>query len=45
LNARIKAMQVLLDRSQNAVESGWLEYGIAKAKGQLTPANPAASGP
>jgi len=45
LNVRIKAMQVLLDRSQNAVESGWLEYGIAKAKGQLTPANPAASGP
>jgi alkyl sulfatase BDS1-like metallo-beta-lactamase superfamily hydrolase len=45
LNARIKAMQVLLDRSQNAVESGWLEYGIAKAKGQLTPASPAASSP
>ena len=45
LNARIKALQVLLDRSQNAVESGWLEYGIAKAKEQLTPARPAASGP
>jgi alkyl sulfatase BDS1-like metallo-beta-lactamase superfamily hydrolase len=35
LNARIKALQVLLDRSENFVESGWLEYGIGKAKEQL----------
>lgn len=45
LNARIKAMQILLDRSQNAVESGWLEYGIGKAKQQLAPATPGTSSP
>ena len=35
LNARIKALEVLRDRSENFVETGWLEYGIDKAKGQL----------
>ena len=38
LNARIKALEVLRDRSENFVETGWLEYGIDKAKGQLPPA-------
>jgi hypothetical protein len=38
LNARIKALEVLRDRSENFVETGWLEYGIDKAKGQLAPA-------
>jgi len=37
LNARIKALEVLRDRSENFVETGWLEYGIDKAKGQLAP--------
>jgi alkyl sulfatase BDS1-like metallo-beta-lactamase superfamily hydrolase len=35
LNARIKALEVLRDKSENYVETGWLEYGIDKAKGQL----------
>jgi alkyl sulfatase BDS1-like metallo-beta-lactamase superfamily hydrolase len=39
LNARIKALELLRDRSENYVETGWLEYGITKAKGQLSPAN------
>jgi alkyl sulfatase BDS1-like metallo-beta-lactamase superfamily hydrolase len=34
LNARIKALQYLQDRSENFAESGWLEYGITKAKDQ-----------
>ncbi|HST08819.1 MAG TPA: alkyl sulfatase dimerization domain-containing protein [Terriglobales bacterium] len=34
LNARIKALQYLQDHSENFVESGWLEYGITKAKEQ-----------
>jgi alkyl sulfatase BDS1-like metallo-beta-lactamase superfamily hydrolase len=37
LNARIKALEILRDRSENFVETGWLEYGIDKAKGQLAP--------
>jgi alkyl sulfatase BDS1-like metallo-beta-lactamase superfamily hydrolase len=37
LHARIKALEVLRDRSENFVETGWLEYGIDKAKGQLAP--------
>jgi alkyl sulfatase BDS1-like metallo-beta-lactamase superfamily hydrolase len=39
LNARTKALEVLRDRSENFVETGWLEYGIDKAKGQLAPAH------
>ncbi len=39
LNARIKALEVLRDRSQNYVESSWLDYGISKAKAQLTSSN------
>jgi alkyl sulfatase BDS1-like metallo-beta-lactamase superfamily hydrolase len=39
LNARIKALEVLRDRSENFVETGWLEYGIDKAKAQLPPAH------
>jgi alkyl sulfatase BDS1-like metallo-beta-lactamase superfamily hydrolase len=35
LNARIKVLQNLQDHSENFVESGWLEYGITKAKDQL----------
>lgn len=38
LNARIKALEYLRDRSENFVEGGWLEYGIRKAKEQLSPA-------
>jgi alkyl sulfatase BDS1-like metallo-beta-lactamase superfamily hydrolase len=38
LNARIKALELLRDRSANFVETGWLEYGIDKAKAQLPPA-------
>lgn len=38
LNARIKALEVLRDKSENYVETGWLEYGIDKAKLQLKPA-------
>jgi alkyl sulfatase BDS1-like metallo-beta-lactamase superfamily hydrolase len=38
LNARIKALELLRDRSENYVETGWLEYGIDKAKLQLKPA-------
>jgi alkyl sulfatase BDS1-like metallo-beta-lactamase superfamily hydrolase len=37
LNARIKALEVLRDKSENYVETGWLEYGIDKAKLQLKP--------
>ena len=39
LNARIKALEVLRDRSENFVETGWLEYGIDKVTGQLPPAH------
>ena len=35
LNARIKALEVLLDRSQNYVEDGWLKLGIRNAKEAL----------
>ncbi len=35
LNARIKAMEFLRQRTQNRVESGWLEYGIRLAKETL----------
>jgi alkyl sulfatase BDS1-like metallo-beta-lactamase superfamily hydrolase len=38
LNARIKALELLRDKSENYVETGWLEYGIDKAKLQLKPA-------
>lgn len=35
LNARIKALEYLRDRCENAVEDGWLQYGIRKAKESL----------
>jgi alkyl sulfatase BDS1-like metallo-beta-lactamase superfamily hydrolase len=35
LNARVKALEVLLDRSQNYVEDGWLKLGIRNAKEAL----------
>jgi len=35
LNARVKALENLLESSQNAVEDGWLRYGIQKAKEAL----------
>jgi alkyl sulfatase BDS1-like metallo-beta-lactamase superfamily hydrolase len=35
LNARIKALESLLDRSQNFIEDGWLRYGIRQAKEKL----------
>lgn len=35
LNVRIKALEALLDRSQNYVEDGWLKLGILKAKKAL----------
>jgi len=35
LNARIKAMEYLRQRTQNRVESGWLDYGIRLAKEKL----------
>jgi alkyl sulfatase BDS1-like metallo-beta-lactamase superfamily hydrolase len=35
LNARIKAMEYLQQRTQNRVESGWLDYGIRVAKEKL----------
>src|SRR5215831_2594706 len=38
LNARIKAMEYLRRRTQNRVESGWLDYGIRLAKEKLAPA-------
>jgi alkyl sulfatase BDS1-like metallo-beta-lactamase superfamily hydrolase len=44
LNARIKALEVLRDRSENFVETGWLEYGIDKAKGQLLSADRSGKG-
>jgi alkyl sulfatase BDS1-like metallo-beta-lactamase superfamily hydrolase len=44
LHARIKALELLRDHSENYVESGWLEYGITKAKQQLSPANSATTG-
>jgi alkyl sulfatase BDS1-like metallo-beta-lactamase superfamily hydrolase len=39
LNLRIKALSYLRERSENYVEAGWLEYGLAKAKEKLPPAN------
>jgi alkyl sulfatase BDS1-like metallo-beta-lactamase superfamily hydrolase len=38
LNARIKAMEYLRQRTKNFVESGWLEYGIRLAKEKLATA-------
>jgi len=38
LNARIKAMEYLRQRTQNFVESGWLDYGIRLAKEKLATA-------
>lgn len=35
LDARLKALQVLRDRTENYIEAGWLEYGIRKAKEKL----------
>jgi len=35
LNARIKAIEYLRQRTQNHIESGWLEYGIRLAKEKL----------
>ena len=35
LNARIKALESLQERSENFVESGWLDYGIRSAKEKL----------
>jgi len=35
LSARVKALENLLESSQNAVEDGWLRYGIQKAKEAL----------
>jgi len=35
LRARLKALSYLQDRSQNYVESGWLDYGIRKTKEKL----------
>jgi alkyl sulfatase BDS1-like metallo-beta-lactamase superfamily hydrolase len=35
LNARIKVMEYLQQRTQNRVESGWLDYGIRLAKEKL----------
>ncbi|HUH63720.1 MAG TPA: MBL fold metallo-hydrolase [Terracidiphilus sp.] len=35
LNARLKVLAALEDRSENFVETAWLEYGIKKAKAQL----------
>jgi hypothetical protein len=39
LNVRIKALSYLRERCENYVEAGWLEYGLAKAKEKLPPAN------
>jgi alkyl sulfatase BDS1-like metallo-beta-lactamase superfamily hydrolase len=38
LNARIKAMEYLRQRTKNFVESGWLEHGIRLAKEKLATA-------
>lgn len=35
LNARIKAFEALREKCENAVEDGWLQYGIRKAKETL----------
>jgi alkyl sulfatase BDS1-like metallo-beta-lactamase superfamily hydrolase len=35
LQARIKALQSLRERSENVIEDGWLQYGISKAQQQL----------
>lgn len=39
LNARLKALDYLEQHCQNFIEEGWLQYGIAKAKEKLAPAN------
>ena len=36
LQARIKALENLRERSENVVEDGWLQYGIRKAQATLT---------
>lgn len=35
LNARLTVLAALEDRSENYIETDWLEYGIKKAKEQL----------
>jgi len=35
LDARLKALNYLRERSENYVEAGWLEYGITKTKEKL----------
>jgi len=35
LEARVKVLNYLQDRSENYIESGWLDYGIRKAKEKL----------
>jgi alkyl sulfatase BDS1-like metallo-beta-lactamase superfamily hydrolase len=35
LNVRIKAFENLREKCENAVEDGWLQYGIRKAKETL----------
>jgi hypothetical protein len=35
LEARIKALESLRERSENVIEDGWLQYGIRKAQGNL----------
>jgi alkyl sulfatase BDS1-like metallo-beta-lactamase superfamily hydrolase len=37
LNARLKALDYLHERSKNFIETGWLEYAIRKAKARLAP--------
>jgi hypothetical protein len=35
LDARLKALNYLQERSQNFIESGWLAYGIRTTKAKL----------
>jgi hypothetical protein len=35
LEARLKALQFLRDRSRNSNERGWLDYSIGVTKGKL----------
>ncbi len=37
LNARLKALNVLREKTENFVEAGWLDYGIQKTKDKLGP--------
>lgn len=39
LNARLKALDYLEQKCQNFQEEGWLQFGIARAKEKLAPAN------